>query len=72
MIKQAVFEMFSTPHPGDLLMDAPRCVSWRELQTYAEDREYWRARVRAMRQQPRLVILEPEVEEGGWAPFTIS
>ena len=72
MLKQAAFEMFSSPQPGDLLMDAPRCESWRELQTYAEDREYWRARVRAMRQQPRLMILESEVEEGGWTPFTIS
>ena len=53
--------MFSAPQPGDLLMDSPRCDSWRELQTYAQDRGYWRARVRAIRQQPRLMILEPEV-----------
>ena len=71
-IKHAAYEMFTAPLPGDLLMDAPTCGSWRELCTYACDREYWRARVRQMRQQPRLVILEPEFEEGGWAPFTVS
>ena len=71
-IKQAMYEMFTAPQPGDLLMDIPKCNSWRMLCTYACDREYWRERVRAMRKQPRIVMLGPEFEEGGWAPFTIS
>ena len=43
-------------------MDTPRCDSWRELQTYAQDRESGDL---GMRQQPRLMILGLEVEEGG-------
>ena len=40
-LKQSVFEIFSTPKPGDLLMDSPKVKSWRELTTYAqEDKEY--------------------------------
>ena len=58
MIKQAVYVMFKNPQPGDILMDAPRSNSWRELCTYACDRDYWRARVRALR-QPRVTTVNP-------------
>jgi len=54
-IKQAIYVMFKSPQPGDILMDAPQTRSWRELCTYACDRDYWRARVRALR-QPRVVV----------------
>ena len=72
-LKQAVFIMFKTQQPGYLLMDAPATNSWRELQTYAQDREYWRTRVRALR-QPRVtsVSLGPHHEEGQTVSFTIS
>ena len=54
-------------------MDVPATNSWRELQTYEQDREYWRTRVRAMR-QPRVtsVSLGPHHEEGQTVSFTIS
>ena len=72
-LKQAVFELYSEPRPGDLLMDAPKTRSWRELLYYAQDREYWKARVRSMRQQPVVSVhIGTHVEEGGWAPFTVS
>ena len=72
-LKQAVFEIFKAPSQGDILMDAPTMKSWRELKQYAEDRDYWKARVRSLRQRPVVsVALGKHVVEGSWAPFTIS
>ena len=72
-LKQAVFEIYKSPKPGDLLMDAPKSKSWRELTTYAADREFWKAKVRRMRQQPVVRIrMGGHVETGSWAPFTVS
>ena len=72
-LKRAVYIMFKARQPGDLLMDAPVTDSWRELCTYAWDRDYWRARVRAMR-QPRVtsVSFGPHHEMAQTVPFTIS
>ena len=57
---------------GDILMDAPTPKSWHELLKYAEDKEYWRTRVREM-QQPRVCVeTGPHIEKEAWAPFTIS
>ena len=72
-IKQAIFEMYKAPQQGDMLMDAPRTDSWRELCTYGCDREYWKARVRALR-QPRVttVSLGPHHEAAKTVPFTVS
>ncbi len=73
-LKQAVFELFKAPSPGDLLMDAPTRQSWYELQAYAADKEYWKARVRKMR-QPRVSVkvrLGEHFEEGKVLAFTIS
>ena len=55
-VKQAIFEMYKVPQPGDMLLDTPTTNSWRELCTYACDREYWRVRVRAFR-QPRVTTV---------------
>ena len=72
-LKQAVFELFKAPSQGDLLMDAPKVNSWRELKQFAADRVYWQARVRGLRQQPIVEMdLGKHVEAGSWAPFTIS
>ena len=30
-LKQAVFEIYKAPSEGDLLMDVPKVVTWREL-----------------------------------------
>ena len=59
---------------GDLMMDAPRHDSWRELTTYAADREWWRARVRAIRQQPLVRVERGShmVEGADRLPFTVS
>ena len=71
-IKQATYVMFKATQPGDILMDAPQTRSWRELCTYACDRDYWRARVRTLR-QPRVAVQlgshhEPSMEFS----FTVS
>ena len=52
MLKQTIFEMCKAPQEGDMLMDVPATDSWRELDTYAWDREYCRARVRAPSKPP--------------------
>ena len=72
-IKQAVFVMFKRPLPGDILMDAPKTDSWRELCTYAWDRDYWRARVRSLR-QPKVSTVHwgPHTEPSMTVPFTVS
>ena len=72
-LKHAIFEMYKAPQQGDMLMDAPATDSWRELWTYACDREYWKARVRALR-QPRIttVTIGPHHEAGMTVPFTVS
>ena len=73
MLKQAVFEMFKAPKEGDLLMDAPTRDSWRCLCTYACDRDYWRARVRAMKQPVVERKVTGPLREDEWVfPFTIS
>ena len=72
-VKQAIFVMFKSPQQGDMLMDAPATNSWYELCAYALDREYWRSRVRALR-QPSIttVTLGSHYEEGMTVPFTVS
>ena len=57
--------MFKDKQEGDMLMDAPETDSWHCLLKYAADRDYWRVRVRAMR-QPRIVNVKlgPTMEEG--------
>ena len=54
-------------------MDVPRAKPWSELVTYVHDKEYWRTRVRSMR-QPSVVQVDVgrHVEAGSWAPFTVS
>lgn len=71
-IKQTIFMMFKTPQPGDMLMDAPKTDSWRELCTYALDRDYWRARVRSLRQPRVTVIMGSHHEPGAEFAFTVS
>ena len=72
-LKRAIFVMFKSPQPGDMLMDAPQTDSWRELCTFGCDREYWKARVRALR-QPRIVTatLDPHHEAATTVSFTVS
>ena len=54
-------------------MDVPRAKSWCELATYTNDKEYWRTRVRSMRQQSVVQVdVGRHVEAGSWAPFTVS
>ena len=67
LLKRAVYGMFMLPQDGDLMMDAPTLnCSWRQLCKYAEDREYWRVLVRALKQpkvkQSRITVtINPHV-----------
>ena len=72
-LKQAVFEMFKLRREGDLLMDAPTAKTWRELTTYAADKKYWKARVRAMK-QPKVAVAVRGAQfvEGETLSFTVS
>ena len=73
-MKRAAFIMFRHPREGDLLMDAPDKKSWRNLVTWAMDKEKWRERVRRMR-QPRVRVeikMGTHREEGSTVPFTIN
>ena len=71
LLKRAIFTMYKDRQEGDMLMDAPACGSWYELCAYAMDRDYWRARVRALR-QPRLRIEGSEIMKGECKLFAIS
>ena len=73
MVKQTMFEMYYAPQTGGMLMDVTATETWKELCTYVWDRDYWRARVRALR-QPRVtkVTLGAHRENEMTVPFTIS
>ena len=49
-LKQEVFEIFKTSKPDDVLMNTPKVKSWRELLAFVEDKEFWKSRVRNIRQ----------------------
>ena len=56
-------------------MDAPKTKSWWELEAYTDDNEYWRTRVRIMRQQP-VVNIKMDKQScgqtcGGWQLGTV-
>ena len=53
--------MLKVRQDGDLLTDTPTHSSWRELCTYACDRECWKTRVRAMRQSRVTVEINENV-----------
>ena len=62
-------------------MDAPATETWKELcdtmhirySMYVWDREYWRVRVRSLRQsRVTTVTLDPHRENEMTVPFTIS
>ena len=72
---------YHTPQIGDMLMDAPATETWKELcdtmhirySMYVWDREYWRVRVRSLRQsRVTTVTLGPHRENEMTVPFTIS
>ena len=71
LLKRSAYEMSKNRKEGDLLMDAPTHQTWKELCTYAVDRDYWRARVRSMK-QPRIRVEGPEVIPSSSNPFTIN
>ena len=69
--KQTVYDMYMARSEGDILMDAPTAGSCRELQKFAEDRNYWSMRVRKMRQPRVRVEMGSHVEKGAGGPFTV-
>ena len=72
-LKKVIFVLWKEKREGCMLMDAPKTDSWRELTTYVCNREWWRERVRSMK-QPRVVevSLGPHITAGYDVPFTIS
>ena len=50
LVHRAVKRMSEHRSPGDLLMDVPRKYSWAELKQLAANRDYWRNRVKALRE----------------------
>ena len=42
-LKRAIFVLWKDKREGDMLMDAPKTTSWRELMKFVSDREWWRA-----------------------------
>ena len=61
------------PLTGDILMDSPQATSWRELCTYACDRDHWRERIRAFKQpQATEIKMGPHREPGTTISFTVS
>ena len=64
--------LFKNRKEGDMLMDAPQTTSWRELQAFAFDEEFWRARVLSMRQPRVTVEIGSHKVEGDTFSFTIS
>ena len=71
-VKQAVYEMFRNRHEGDLLMDAPKHNSWRELCSKACDRDLWAALVRKLTHPVLTVDIGSHHVEGETLSFTIS
>ena len=65
--------MYKQRREVDMLMDAPEVDSWRELTSRAMQRDYWKARVRAMK-QPRVAVevSGSHFEEGETISFTIN
>ena len=57
--------MFKDRQEGDMLMDAPKTNSWRELCAFAfvDDKERWRTMVRSLK-QPRVRVNFNVREEG--------
>ena len=49
MIKKAVKMLFANRAQGDILMDAPAAESWEALTKMAEDKDEWRAGVKAIK-----------------------
>ena len=72
MVKQAIFVMFKARSDGDMLMDAPHHATWRELCTYTCHKDFWRARVRGLRQSRVTIETGSHITEASTAPFTIS
>ena len=72
-LQQTMFELYKTPSSGDLLMDVSKVNSWRELKHFAADGDYWKSRVRSLRQQPivKVNLDDSHTEKGSWAPLTI-
>ena len=71
LLKQVIYEMSKNRKKTDMLMNDPTHKSWKELCTYAVDRDYWRTRVRSMK-QPRIRVEGPQIIPSACNPFTIS
>ena len=71
LLHKIVRHMFDNRTEGDMLMDSPKVESWEELRQWANDREKWRVRVRALR-APRLVSISMEPHHVPATEFTFT
>ena len=53
-------------------MDAPQGTTWKEMCVYACDRDYWRARVRGLKQSRVMVGAGSHIEKSSTVSFTIN
>ena len=73
IVQRAVKDVYEHGCEGDIMMDAPKTDSWREMKMWAADRDKWRKRVQSVRWGPggvqiKTKVFVPEVV----VPFTIS
>ena len=71
ILQHAVKEVYENKSEGDILMDAPKTDSWRELKLWEVDRDKWRTRVQSLRWGSGVKIKTKVFVPEMVVPFTI-
>ena len=72
ILQRAVKEVYENKSEGNIMMDAPKTDSWREMKIWEADRDKWRARVQSLRWGSG-VHIQTKVFVPEWVvPFTVS
>ena len=72
MLQCAVKDVYENRCEGDIMMDAPKTDSWRELKMWAADRDKWRKRVQSVRWESGVQITTKVFVPEAVVSFTIS
>ena len=72
ILQRAIKDIYDHRCKGDILMDAPKTGSWRELRLWAADRDKWRKRVQSVRWESGVQIKTKVFVPEAVVPFTIS
>ena len=72
ILQRAVKDVYEHRCEGDILMDAPKTGSWRELRMWAADRDKWRKRVQSVRWESGVQIKTKVFVPEAVVSFTIS